>query len=87
MDHETAVITLVEALNYRCLRYIRQRLKAFQVMVGASADRNIHCAGLGGIARPIALGIRNILRTSHETNLHRRSKSDRRTQTTPGIRL
>jgi len=31
------MITLVEALNYRCLRYVRQSLEPFQVMVGPNA--------------------------------------------------
>ena len=31
------MITLVEALNYRCLKYARQTLKPFQVLVGPNA--------------------------------------------------
>jgi len=31
------MITLVEALNYRCLRYVRQTLEPFQVLVGPNA--------------------------------------------------
>ncbi len=31
------MITLIEALNYRCLHYIRQPLKPFQVLVGPNA--------------------------------------------------
>jgi predicted ATPase len=31
------VITLIEALNYRCLRYIRQPVGAFEVLVGPNA--------------------------------------------------
>src|SRR3954470_13546180 len=32
------MITLVEALNYRCLRYIRQPLDPFHVLVGPNAS-------------------------------------------------
>ena len=32
------MITLVEALNYRCLRYIRQPLGPFHVLVGPNAS-------------------------------------------------
>ena len=32
------MITLVEALNYRCLRYVRRRLKPFHVLVGPNAS-------------------------------------------------
>src|SRR5215467_11811824 len=32
------MITLVEALNYRCLRYIRQPLGHFHVLVGPNAS-------------------------------------------------
>lgn len=32
------MITLVEALNYRCLRYIHRPLRPFQVLVGANAS-------------------------------------------------
>jgi predicted ATPase len=32
------MITLVEALNYRCLRYVRQRLDRFHVLVGPNAS-------------------------------------------------
>jgi predicted ATPase len=32
------MISLIEALNYRCLRYIRQRLRDFQVLVGPNAS-------------------------------------------------
>jgi predicted ATPase len=32
------MITLVEALNYRCLHYIRQPLSGFQVLVGPNAS-------------------------------------------------
>ncbi len=32
------MITLVEALNYRCLRYIRQSLDSFHVLVGPNAS-------------------------------------------------
>lgn len=31
------MITLVEALNYRCLRCVRRPLKPFHVLVGANA--------------------------------------------------
>ncbi len=32
------MITLIEALNYRCLKYVRQPLKEFQVLVGPNAS-------------------------------------------------
>ncbi len=32
------MITLIEALNFRCLRYVRQPLKPFMVMVGPNAS-------------------------------------------------
>lgn len=32
------MITLVEALNYRCLRYVRRPLKSFHVLVGPNAS-------------------------------------------------
>jgi len=32
------MISLIEALNYRCLRYVRQPLKPFQVLVGPNAS-------------------------------------------------
>src|SRR5258708_2885345 len=32
------MIRLIEALNYRCLRYVRQPLGAFQVLVGPNAS-------------------------------------------------
>ena len=32
------MIRLVEALNFRCLRYIRQSLKDFQVLIGPNAS-------------------------------------------------
>jgi predicted ATPase len=32
------MITLIEALNYRCLRYVRQPLRQFQVLVGPNAS-------------------------------------------------
>lgn len=32
------MITLIEALNYRCLRYVRQSLGRFQVLVGPNAS-------------------------------------------------
>ncbi|MBM4143721.1 MAG: ATP-binding protein [Lentisphaerae bacterium] len=31
------MITLIEALNYRCLKYVRQSLESFQVLVGPNA--------------------------------------------------
>lgn len=32
------MITLIEALNYRCLRYIKQPLGPFHILVGANAS-------------------------------------------------
>ncbi|MDX9973632.1 MAG: AAA family ATPase, partial [FCB group bacterium] len=32
------MIELVEALNYRCLHYVRQRLSPFQVLIGPNAS-------------------------------------------------
>ena len=32
------MITLVEALNYRCLRYVHRPLKPFHVLVGPNAS-------------------------------------------------
>ena len=32
------MITLIEALNFRCLRYVRQHLEAFHVLVGPNAS-------------------------------------------------
>ena len=32
------MISLVEAANYRCLRYVRQPLKPFHVLVGPNAS-------------------------------------------------
>ena len=32
------MITLIEALNYRCLRYISRPLKPFHVLVGPNAS-------------------------------------------------
>ena len=32
------MISLIEALNYRCLRYIRQPLQPFHVLVGPNAS-------------------------------------------------
>jgi len=32
------MFTLIEALNYRCLRYIKQPLSPFHVLVGANAS-------------------------------------------------
>ena len=32
------MIRLIEALNYRCLRYIRQPLDSFNVLVGPNAS-------------------------------------------------
>jgi len=34
------MIARVEALSYRCLRYVRQRLGPFQVLIGPNATRN-----------------------------------------------
>jgi len=35
---ENEMIRLIEALNYRCLRYVKQPLKDFQVLVGPNAS-------------------------------------------------
>ena len=35
------MIRLIEALNYRCLRHIRQELGDFHVLVGPNASGNI----------------------------------------------
>ena len=35
---DTAMFTLIEALNYRCLRYVRQPLGDFRVLVGPNAS-------------------------------------------------
>ena len=32
------MITLIEALNYRCLRYVQRPLKPFHVLVGPNAS-------------------------------------------------
>ena len=32
------MITLIEALHYRCLRYISQELGSFQILVGENAS-------------------------------------------------
>jgi predicted ATPase len=32
------MIALIEALNYKCLRYIRQRLREFQILIGPNAS-------------------------------------------------
>ena len=32
------MITLVETLNYRCLRYVKRRLQPFHVLIGPNAS-------------------------------------------------
>lgn len=32
------MIRLIEALNFRCLRYIRQPLRDFQILIGPNAS-------------------------------------------------
>ncbi len=32
------MIRMIEALNYRCLRYVRQRLESFQILIGPNAS-------------------------------------------------
>ena len=36
------MITLLEVLNYRCLRYVRQELNSFHVLIGAECEREEH---------------------------------------------
>lgn len=53
------MITLIEALNYRCLRYLRQPLGAFQVLVGPNASGKTSFLDVPAILSEIlSLGLR-----------------------------
>lgn len=63
------MITCIEALNYRCLRYIRQELEPFQILVGPNANGKSTfmdvVALLGEIAQP-GVGTKAIDRRSQD---------------------
>ena len=50
------MITLVEALNYRCLRYVRRRLKPFHVLVGPNASGKTTFMDVVGFLRDLLSG-------------------------------
>ena len=50
------MITLVEALNYRCLRYVRRRLKPFHVLVGPNASGKTTFMDVIGFLRDLLSG-------------------------------
>jgi predicted ATPase len=60
------MVTRIEALNYRCLRYVEQDLKPFQVLVGPNAS------GKTTFLDVIAL-MRDIVRDGVETAVNRRT--------------
>lgn len=49
------MITLVEALNYRCLRYVQRPLKSFHVLVGPNASGKITFMDVVGFLSDILL--------------------------------
>jgi len=67
-----AMISLIEALNYRCLRYVRQPLKPFQVLVGPNASgKTTFLDVLGFLHDLVAEGLDKAisLRTTNFTDL------------------
>ena len=50
------MITLVEALNYRCLRYVKRRLKPFHVLVGPNASGKTTFMDVIGFLRDLVSG-------------------------------
>jgi len=48
------MITLIEALNYRCLRYVSRPLDAFHVLVGSNASGKTTFLDVVGFLRDVA---------------------------------
>ena len=50
------MITLVEALNYRCLQYVQRRLEPFHVLVGPNASGKTTFMDVIGFLRDLVSG-------------------------------
>ena len=50
------MITLVEALNYRCLRYVKRPLKPFHVLIGPNASGKTTFMDVIGFLRDLVSG-------------------------------
>ncbi len=74
------MITLIEALNYRCLRYVQRPLKPFHVLVGPNASgKTTFLDVLGFLSDLVSEGLEVALseRTSNPEELLFRRKGDR----------
>ena len=74
------MITLIEALNYRCLRYVQRPLKPFHVLVGPNASgKTTFLDVLGFLSDLVSGGLEVALseRTSNPQELLFRRKGDR----------
>lgn len=74
------MITLIEALNYRCLRYVQRPLKPFHVLVGPNASgKTTFLDVLGFLSDLVSEGLEVALseRTSNPQELLFRRKGDR----------
>ena len=74
------MITLIEALNYRCLQYVQRPLKPFHVLVGPNASgKTTFLDGLGFLSDLVSEGLEVALseRTSNPEELLFRRKGDR----------
>ena len=74
------MITLIEALNYRCLRYVQRPLKPFHVLVGPNASgKTTFLDVLGFLSDLVSGGLEVALseRTSNPEELLFRRKGDR----------
>ena len=74
------MITLIEALNYRCLRYVQRPLKPFHVLVGPNASgKTTFLDVLGFLSDLVSEGLEVALseRTANPEELLFRRKGDR----------
>ena len=62
------MITLIEALNYRCLRYIRQPLGPFHVLVGPNASGK-------SVFLDVLLFLKDFFREGLETAINKRTRT------------
>ncbi len=64
------MIRLIEALNYRCLRYVRQPLEGFQILIGPNASgKTTFLDVVGFLSDLLSKGLDDAI-TERSTNIH-----------------